>query len=178
MKVKDELKQAYREELQKVWKDKDMVDYCVNKAQRVVRLTDGSLVAIEKQKVQTSFCYGYGWNGVSSETEHSEACDMAQKARSDEDMFIAENMAEFSPFDKEYDHNTLVLRKGYEGRANIKSIGWAARWETNVEPISAADREILLKAYEEEKAVHLKKVQAYLKRYGLSKVRSWAYLVD
>ena len=38
--------------------------------------------------------------------------------------------------------------------------------------------QILIDAYEQARAIHEKKVDAYLKRYGTSKVRSWTYWRD
>ena len=45
-----------------VWKDQKMVDYCVKKTARIVELSDGALICIEKPAIRTRFCFGYHAN--------------------------------------------------------------------------------------------------------------------
>lgn len=58
-----ELKAAYTEELKKAWNDDKMVKYC-SKSTAFVIEHNGALYGIEKPKIETSFCFGYGINGI------------------------------------------------------------------------------------------------------------------
>lgn len=52
-------------------------------------------------------------------------------------------------------------------------------YEKNIiEELDEQDREKLLKICESEKDKFLKRLSTYLKKYGLSKVHTWTYLVD
>ena len=180
MKTQQELKQQYEQELiKKYGPDGWTVDYTMKRIQRVVELSDGSLYAIEKKPIETTFCYGYGWSGVVADREEMEAArDLARQARTNEDFFIEENMKEFSIFDSaELRHQKVGLRGG-KIKSPVWSYGVVEYDDEEFQPLSAEDEAILRQAYEEEKAVHLKKIKTYLKRYGLSKVNSWSYLVD
>ena len=186
------LKEEYKEELRKMYKrdTNGMIDWYLGNAQRVVKLSDGSLYIIEKQKIKTSFCYGYGWNGISEDEDEERAGAFANAARSDDRYFIQKNMEGFSPFDRElpswkswelyygpmYGESDKIIGISFFDYGDIQDKDRYYRGQAK--RLSAEDEATLRKAYEEEKAVHLKKIQSYLKRYGLSKVRSWTYLVD
>ena len=185
MKTQQELKQQYEQELRKVYGPtrEGTVQYAVSKIQRVVELSNGKLYVIEKQPIQTSFCYGYGWSGVVVDREEMEAArDLARQARTNEDFFTAENMKCFSLFDRgDASYQKLGIEMPSTKSNRIVAIHWVSgpmEYYRDIKPLSAEDEDILRQAYEEEKAVHLKKIKAYLKRYGLSKVNSWSYLVD
>lgn len=58
----------------------------------LTELTSGEIVEIEKPKIKTSFCFGYGFCGVSSQEQMNEASDLAERARKSEKFFISENL--------------------------------------------------------------------------------------
>lgn len=74
-----------------------------------INLSSGAVYKVERQRIKTSFCYGYGFCGVSNAEE---------------------------------------------------------------------DKHLIIEGLELEKASFIKRLNTYLKRYGLSKVRTWSYLVD
>ena len=48
----------------------------------------------------------------------------------------------------------------------------------NAQEATIEDIKLILETLEAEKAKFLKRLNTYLKRYGLSKIHSWTYLVD
>lgn len=166
-------------------KDTKFTDWRMKQVQRIVELPDGTLFVIEKPSIKTHFCFGYGYCGVSSEEESDEASAMAQHARTREDYFIDKNMDGFSPFDDLNEHDTKAVYKynPYYVSTKIVELTTLRAWEAEqkgefYKPLSAEEERILRQAYEEEKERHLARLKTYLKRYGLSKVRSWTYLSD
>ena len=48
----------------------------------------------------------------------------------------------------------------------------------DLEMLTKEERQELVKGYEEVRKAFIKRLNTYLKRYGLSKVRTWTYLSD
>lgn len=66
---KTEYREEYRAELAKVWKHSTkMIDFCEKEADEIVKI-NGYLVPMEKPRIETSFCFGYGFCGMSTEEE-------------------------------------------------------------------------------------------------------------
>lgn len=193
-------KAQLREEYAKEWSDPKMIDYCVNKASRVAVMLDGDeIIPIDKQKIETWFCFG------ESGYDYDDAQNMAHHARTSEEYFTAENLKEFDATIKAIEEQLtdytsggyiLTIGKHKENRigyihyertsAIIKALGGSAYlaelagqsieiWGTTYRIPTAKDLQTLLDAYKEAREHHAKKVRAYLKRYGLSKVHSWTY---
>lgn len=84
-------KELLRNEYRKVWgKSERMVDYCTNQAAAMTTLPTGEIVIIEKQKVETDFCFG------ESGYDYEDAQGMAHHARTSEDYLKAKNMEKFN----------------------------------------------------------------------------------
>ncbi len=45
-------------------------------------------------------------------------------------------------------------------------------------PVSEKDRKLIVDAYKKELELFTKRLEAYIKRYGLTKIRSWSYWRD
>lgn len=57
----------------------------------LIRLSNGKIVEIEKPKMQTNFCFGYGW--VDPNGEEEDAADkMAEYAKKSQEYFIKKNL--------------------------------------------------------------------------------------
>ena len=177
----------------KVWKDDEkMVKYCQGEISNAVKLSDGRIVVVKKQKLETSFCFGYSTCGQGAEYE--EANEAAHVANTSEDYFREQNL-------KEFDNKIALLKTDKEeswymdaylrqsnycdcGLVNIHEVVGLRRcdfenqrWGTYVE-ISEADRKLIIEMYEEEKEKMSKRIDTYLKRYGLSKLHVWTYWQD
>ena len=76
-----------------VWqKSPKMVDYCMKKTAYIIPLDNEDIATIDKPDIETSFCFGYGYCGVSDEEDYQDAAKMASHARTNQDYFINENL--------------------------------------------------------------------------------------
>ena len=204
-----ELKEAYRAEIAKAWSDPKMVNYCVNEAAEIAVLPGGGLVAIEKQKIITAFCYG------ESGFDYDEAQAEAAHARSSETHLYNANMKEYRELYKElraaaelptaewwliitdtkyYNQAADCKLKGYTFMRPcdvIEMFGGSVRidelpgqqlpenWRQIVGHVATTTEiNALMEAVERAAKQHGKKVEAYIKRYGTSKVHAWTYWRD
>lgn len=199
-------KEMLRREFSKAWKDQKMIDYCVNKVAAVAVLPSGEILTIDKQKIETSFCFG------ESGYDYDDAARMAAHARKSEDYFKSENMEHFNRWINDLldvlnglsNYKLTISEKAYYGQTEdckLRGIcfdklsdildacgGSADVYELPSRELTVKGRacrvatpkevEIILDAYKEAAKAHEKKVDNYLKRYGLSKVNSWTYWRD
>lgn len=167
------------------WKDESMVKHCVNKAMLLFDLR-GKIAIIEKTGIKTDFCFGYGvFDG-----DFDSAAGMAAHARKSECYFIRENHRS-APYADTI--NTLNSSRWiayaapkYCGKCeelyNVCFVRDYEYQESKLPPnafVLTADeikayKLVLAKAAQE----HHKKINTYLKRYGLTKVNSWTYWAD
>ena len=199
-----------RNEYSKIWKDSDrMTDYCTNKTFNYAVLPDGLIIPIEKQSIETRFCFG------ESGFDYDAAADMVRHARTSQDYFRRENMEKFRSLIDDlikareigtgYPDWILTIHvRPYTGQPDdckIASIGFerlttildwndgsAYNYELTGKIFDNYGREtriatveeinIILEKVKEAATAHEKKVNSYLKRYGLSKVDSWTYWRD
>lgn len=181
------------------WNSPHMADYCYNKAAELVRLSNGKIVPIEKESIETRFCFG------ESGYDYDEAVDMAHHAATSEDYFMAENMRKhrrtMEKLDKHGEHLMAVLFPQY-GKDNkvcglsfrrisdcLEAVGGSAFLEDlkgreldfgGFTGYVCTDDDVLQieVALDRATKAHEKKCRAYLKRYGMSKVHTWTYWRD
>ena len=184
------------EEMKTYWKnDAGMIKHFKTTTAAVVELENGDLIPIGKPRIETRFCFGYGLYGVSTDEEYKDAENMRQHAETSRDYFIKENLKDIEEIIKELKDDSLEVYTAiaYIGQAEgtkTKSYhitrlcnnpeynpAWWANYK-GLAKMTTADRERLIKAYEEVKESFIKRLNTYLKRYGLSKVDAWTYLVD
>lgn len=205
------LLEKFRREMTQFWKnDEKMVRYHLDQVAELVELSNGLFISIEKQRIETRFCFGE--SGYDAE----DAAHEAHVARTDEQYFINENM-------REYRRTLEILNTGERGYTRVlpclvnyyttqdknsmyrglkflsigdvlEALGGSGDLEaikgteipgqrftssgTPVYVCTDEDVERLRAGYERAMNAHERKVRAYLKRYGLSKVRSWTYWRD
>lgn len=156
--------------------------YYEEKIGTLVRLTDGSIVEIEKPKIETSFCYG------ESGYDMEDAMRSCTRAMNSEDHFRWANLKELR------EKIDVLARSGKRlgtmcsvivTPTNVEGISafhigslWDHRGNKKYEEVSEEDRERLLEGYRRVYAAFEKRINAYLKRYGLTKVRAWTYWRD
>lgn len=200
LKTQKELKTEYTEQLAKAWDSPTMIKYCANSAAYIVEY-DNKLFAIEKPKIKTKFCYGFGFCGISSEQEEETANAMARRAESDVDYFKNENLRELNEkiatlakiaeemelnwAEGGHPHYMIATNKRYYGQDEDCKLRGFSVYNTfdplhdgavlcyDVELVRA-----LVAGYQEARKAFTKRIDAYLKRYGLTKVESWSYLSD
>lgn len=196
-----ELKEAYTEELKKVWNDDKMVKYC-SKSTAFVIEHNGALYGIEKPKIETNFCFGYGINGIADTEQERTAEAMAETARKSKEYFINQNLENLNRWIKslqkilddmgknwaEGSHPRYMIETGehYGGQKEDCRLRYYSIVDTfntfnGTMGKICNDTELIKKliaGYEEVKTEFIKRLNAYLKRYGMSKVKTWSYLSD
>lgn len=174
-----------------VWKDKKMLDFINKKVVRIVELSNGGLIAINKPTINKHFCFGY--SDTLDNSEYKEALDMAYHARTSEEYFINENLKEFDRFCKSLDNDNYIVcsRVCYinsPSDSKIHSIEFYDKFKWKYEAtketknkfyvLNWQDINALREAYAIEREIFVKRLKTYLKRYGLSQVKSWSYWRD
>lgn len=190
MKSQKELKQKYAEILAAdVWhNDQRMVDYCVKTAGHIVELENGDIVAIEKPSIEKNFCFGYSDSRYDTE-DYDRAQRMAEHAGKSVDYFLEQNLKGINSRIEELEKNDsgrwiyriAIPYSGQPKDSKLKAIWRLERWDDKYQHLLLLEGENLQRVIEGYKAVRAdfeKRLQRYLKRYGLSKVHSWSYWQD
>ena len=184
---KETIQEYLQEVNEKIWAgDTHMQEYCRKQCSDVFKSTGGHLVEFEKPSIKKDFCFGHGQNGISTEEESEIAFSNAQYARTNEGYFLQENLEQFDEWMEMLNgKDKLYLMRNYCKPCKMACVRtetyfWHYQWDREkiVEELSAADIEKLKEIVLSEKAKFTKRLNTYLKRYGLSKVHSWTYLVD
>ena len=174
-----------------VWKkDSKMVDYCVNKVSDIVYLPTGIFV-IDKPSIQTDFCFGYhDYEDVDNPYGYNGAQHRADNASKDVEYFIRKNL-EYCGFDTWIKAlgdkwRAIYLRTKYWSQTedckllDLTDYGDDQRVPANADGrrLTTEERALIIKGYESAKKKFTKRLNTYLKRYGLSKVNTWTYWLD
>lgn len=177
-----------------------MLDYYEKQGWYYVMPIAGGFFADGKPRIETRFCFGHGQNGITTEAEQDSANNMARHARTSEDFFILKNLKDVNKTILYLKFSLAKLQGKHEDAAAFDVPYWVrgcwfAPRRQNL-PLFAVDfcevlqpqegrREAtedeiksLIKFYEKIKDDFFKRLKTYLKRYGLSKIHSWSYLVD
>lgn len=185
-----ELKARYAEILAaEVWPGSPrMVEYCTKKAAHIVELSTGDIIALDKPTMETRFCFGYSDSRYDTE-DFDRAQDMAHHARTSQEYFLQENLrglreiierleaAEPFPFD----YHICIPYTGQPESSKLKRISayyWHDERGQKWPKLTGEDRARVAEGYRVVMAAFEKRLHAYLKRYGLSKIDSWTYWRD
>ena len=189
----DKLREEFRDLMVDVWgDDKHMVDYCTKEADVFIRTSQGYILSLERPRIKTNFCFGYH-DYVDGDYER--ANNMACHAEEDFNYFRSQNLEEIEGYIKWLseeinDYNRLFFQNAYCSQTKdiLKRVTSFRRCDDPQDvfteeykiykPVPEVDRKLLIEAYEFEKERFSKRIETYLKRYGLSKVRSWSYWAD
>ena len=173
-------KKEVSEEIRKEYgDDKGIVVYYNKHISNAVKLDNGGYVLIEKPSIITRFCYGYSDTFDGSEMQKAGKC--AHNARTNTEYFIKQNLQPLE--EKICDlYAGALAYKSYEN-AKIYELcfdDYAPKRYTDISFIELSKSEIerLINAYKEEIKKLTKRLNAYLQRYGLSKVYAWTYWRD
>lgn len=173
--------------------DKRMNDYILKSTSDVIKTSQGFLIRFEKPIIETRFCFGYGQNGISTEDDRERANEMRDYASESEKYFIEENLKgineqikDIEEADKVYftigNKKTPALRYvKTDDYLRYNNMSWHEKYffeDLDAKEATKEDIELLLTTLKSEKEKFVKRIRTYLKRYGLSKVHSWTYLVD
>lgn len=185
----------YLNEWRKIWKDNArMMEYGEKKTSAIRKLSNGGLLTWEKPRIETSFCFGYRGS------DDEDANRMVSHAKTNEGYFKSENLKGFDHIikkieslgsDEDYSGNKLyIYREKYSRTDNLNLWSYTILpfWQYNeaiernlyldIQEANEEDINTILEAEKNERAKFEKRLNAYLKKYGLSKVRSWSYWQD
>lgn len=161
--------------------DARMFDYCRKQVGGYCVLANGMVVEFEKPKIQTRFCFGYDCCGGRN---YEEAESVRKTAASNEEYFKEKNLKEL----KETLDNLENRPEGcYWARqyneSNLASLHYewrACRLEDIKEEqyLTKEDIEALKEVVRKEIAKFEKRLNTYLKKYGLTKLDTWTYWAD
>jgi hypothetical protein len=192
MKDQKTLKEIYKVDMTNYWRkrngepDQKMVDYCMKKAAYIVELNNDSYYVIDKPDIEKDFCFGYGYCGVSTEEDYQDAAGMAAHARTSTDYFIDQNMRPLNRWIEDLtDTNYKIFKRthyiGQQENCKLIDLDWVRSYEAEGkkgEQLTQDEINRIIEGFQEVKKAFTKRLNTYLKRYGLTKVHSWTYLSD
>lgn len=162
--------------------DPSWVDFTISHTDSLFVIDDNHYYRIEKPKIQTDFCFGYGNYLWSTEEQEMIASEQAHRARTDSEYFIRENLRVFEKLTNAV-NNAEWFSLGSDGECNIISSHHALFEVTAAQGrlyrrVTDEDKTSILALIADARERFAKRLQTYLKRYGLSKLKVWTYLVD
>ena len=163
-----------------------MKNYYRKEVEQIAEIKDGYLI-VDKPRIKTSFCFGSGWNGISSLEEDEIANDLANQARTDEDYFLEENLQELNKRIKVLEDslisdadsfNKVVLIKNGFNQYSVAARRHAEYWDEEYTEATEKEVKEILSLYVSVRENFKRRLSIYLKKYGLTKINSWTYLRD
>lgn len=164
-------------------------DYYKRTTSHIIKLSNGQYILFEKPRIKTSFCFGYGDYLRATEEAENRANDMANYASTNSDYFMNENLKELNkkielvenndelytvssiPKEQQLLYTNYITKermmRDYRDNNNLLCI-----------KLTDEDRTLLLQTLYSEKIKFEKRLNTYLKKYGLSKLNVWTYLRD
>ncbi len=197
MATQKELKNRYMDIIRTdVWADSESMQKYAEKQFYVgVELDNGDLYVIDKPSIKKDFCFGYGMYGCDWDNDYDRAAKMMQHAQTNEDYFINENLSEINRRitelqDDRYEAYKYLNYCSQPSGSKLKAYTLChlcdnpeynpGRWSNlkDLEKMTEDEINALVNGYEEAKTMFTKRLNTYLKRYGLSKLNVWTYLRD
>lgn len=197
MATQKEIKSRYMDIIcNEVWVgNESMQKYAEKQFYVGVELANEDLYVIDKPSIQKDFCFGYGMYGCDWNNDYDRAAKVANHARTNEDYFIQENLSEFNRKieilkDSRYVAYKYIAYTGQESGSKLKAYTTCHSWEDpeeepwkwsnlkDVELMTEDEINAIVNGYEQAKTMFTKRLNTYLKRYGLSKLNVWTYLRD
>ena len=192
-----ELRQKYEIALSDAWKNRNgkidtrMVNFCLKDISVIIPMSNGTIVAIDKPRIDKDFCFGYSNCGQGMSYDE---CQRTHQAVSDNlaEYFKEENLRGFDSRYREFVngaseenfHKGVHLSGKYWSQSktnplrNITTDAVREMEPVTAEPVTAEDIENYVEAVKFVRSEFEKKLDSYLKRYGTSKLRTWTYWVD
>lgn len=173
-KTKDDNSELYKKALEEYISDKSDADkdyyrkYCIG----AVKLNDGYYL-MDKPTIETKFCF------------HDEGPDyefykelMADDKKM-KDYFIYKNLRNIDiRIEQLQSMRPMIITSSWsDNRKSYEEENYRYKRESDVR-MTEEQRKELIKAIEWKRAMFEKRLQAYLKRYGLTKIHTWTYWAD
>lgn len=186
MKIDNVLVEKVKSEYHKYYSgtkfDESGYKWAVSSVGGVVEFDNGLLLVIEKPRIKTDFCFGYGQNGVSDEESFRFAVEGSKDIKQ-KPAFINANLR---MFDREYGYLLEGRLFYFRLRRNCRSNPVGIVRVASVENlyycqdgfVSDNDRRKIVEEVGRMREDFKKRLEAYWKRYGARCLKSWTYLVD
>ena len=186
MKIDSVLMEKVKSEYHKYYSgakfDESGYKWSVSNIGGVVEFENGLLLVIEKPRIKTDFCFGYGQNGVSDEESYRFAVEGSKDIKQ-KSAFINANLR---MFDREYGYLLEGKLFYFRLRRNCRSNPVGIVRVASVENlyycqdgfVSDDDRRKIAEEVGRMREDFEKRLEAYWKRYGARCLKSWTYLVD
>ena len=156
-------------------------------------------LGFEKPSIQTRFCFGYGQNGISTDEDYEGARSQERNMETNKQAFINANLEGLNKSIE--DIETFISQwkdkeeKFFSSRYNkificknscdhLAYLTWS--WDYDnirnkdmiIREATKEDLLLIIEVYKQQIENFKKRLNTYLKRYGLSKLTTWTYLVD
>lgn len=200
MRTQKELKEKYMNIIKtEVWQDSErMQEYARKECEYVVELSNGNIIDIEKPRIEKNFCFGMGMYATYTQEEFEAAEDLAENARTNVEYFINENMKQITEkigylkeaLDGKKEVYTYVHYSGQPEDSDLVAYNSVRicdnpeyapfRWSNlqSVKKLTNEDIQAIIDGLEEVAKKFMKRLNTYLKRYGLEKLNVWTYCRD
>lgn len=187
MKLTKDDKAMLRSEYAKVWRMRDgsedtkMVEHCTKSASGYIAFGD-DICVMDKPHIQTDFWFG------EHTYDYDEVCDYRDRCSESESYFRSKNLAstDAKRLIEAIDdgHEFWLCRKyGHLGESNLAYVQrldpiWNSLRGDEIRRMDDAELALLRTFCEEEQAKFSKRIDTYLKRYGLSKCHYGVFWAD
>lgn len=176
-------------EFNKVWHgDEKMVDYCTKQTVAYAVIRD-KIIPVDSVSIQKNFCFGYSDSKYNTD-DFDRANAMAARAAKDVNYFLRANYrhAGYGYRICQINNNRTIayMMPHYTGQdedCKIYCINFVSVWDRNRIPEGAIEltKEDLInykKALVDAIKQFTKRLNTYLKKFGMSKVNTWSYWQD
>ena len=160
---------------------------------------DDCFLGFKKPSIQTRFCFGYGQNGISTEEDYEGARSQERNMETNQQAFINANLEDLNKsiknlqefIDNFFDNKNTCFSSRYNkificknSYNHLAYLAWS--WDYDnirnkddiIKEATKEDLLLIIEVYKQQIENFKKRLNTYLKRYGLSKLTTWTYLVD
>lgn len=199
-KSQKELKEIYMNIIKtEVWKDSEhMQKFAEKEVAYIVELSNGNIIDFDKPRIETSFCFGAGYNGFCTSEDWDNANSLVDRTYGDQEYFKSKNLSDLNNRIKElkscltgnsecytYTHYTGQPEKSKLKTYSVCNFRYTPKnnpafWSNlkDVQKLENDDIQKIIDGLQEVKKQFEKRLNTYLKRYGLTKIRAWSYISD
>ena len=160
---------------------------------------DDCFLGFQKPSIQTRFCFGYGQNGIEADGDYDRAREQEKNMETNQQAFINANLEGLNKsiedietfisqwinkkekcFSSRY-NKIFICKNSYN---HLAYLAWS--WDYDnirnkdaiIKEANKEDLLLIIEVYKQQIENFKKRLNTYLKRYGLSKLTTWTYLVD
>ena len=160
---------------------------------------DDCFLGFKKPSIQTRFCFGYGQNGIEIDGDYDRAREQQKNMDTNQQAFINANLEDLNKSIEKIEtfisqwidkkercfsacYNKIFICKNSHN--HLACLTWSWDYDNIINKnaiIKEATKEdllLIIEVYKQQIKNFKKRLNTYLKRYGLSKLTTWTYLAD